>query len=76
MEQLKEYDVVFWEKHGVVSCSPDIGEAFDMIDTLSKSAQIYLNAKTLGFEPDGLSDEVHDEIKVEFKLPGKTLSQK
>ncbi|OHT10149.1 Rhamnulose-1-phosphate aldolase [Tritrichomonas foetus] len=73
LAQLDEYDVVLWEKHGVVSVSADVGEAFDMIDTLSKSAQIYLNAKTIGFEPDGMTNEQMNEMKVAFKLPGKTL---
>ncbi|MDR1743206.1 MAG: rhamnulose-1-phosphate aldolase, partial [Dysgonamonadaceae bacterium] len=44
IKQLETYDVVMWEKHGVLSVSYDVMEAFDMIDTLSKSAQIYLTA--------------------------------
>ena len=53
IEQLKEYDVVMWEKHGVCAVGPDIMEAFDQIDVLSKSAQSYLTAKSMGFEPTG-----------------------
>ena len=53
IEQLKEYDVVMWEKHGVCAVGPDVMEAFDQIDVLSKSAQIYLTAKSMGFEPHG-----------------------
>ena len=44
-------------------------EAFDMIDTLSKSAQIYLTAKSMGFEPDGMSEALMEELKVAFNLP-------
>ncbi|KAK8881971.1 hypothetical protein M9Y10_044610 [Tritrichomonas musculus] len=73
LKQLDEYDVVLWEKHGVVSVSKDVGEAFDMIDTLSKSAQIYMNAKTMGFEPDGMSSQQMNDIKRDFNLPGKVL---
>ncbi|MFQ7039671.1 MAG: rhamnulose-1-phosphate aldolase [Barnesiella sp.] len=64
LEQLKEYDVVMWEKHGVCSVSENVMEAFDMIDTLSKSAQIYLTAKSMGFEPDGMTDEQMKEMTV------------
>ena len=68
IEQLKEYDVVMWEKHGVCAVGENIMEAFDMIDTLSKSAQIYLTAKSMGFEPAGMTDAQMDEMKVAFNL--------
>ena len=68
IEQLKEYDVVMWEKHGVCAVGPDIIEAFDQVDVLSKAAQIYLNAKSMGFEPDGMTDEQMDELKRAFNL--------
>lgn len=70
VEVLKEYDVVMWEKHGVCSVSENIMEAFDMVDTLSKSAQIYLTAKSMGFEPEGTSMEDMNALKVAFNLPG------
>jgi rhamnulose-1-phosphate aldolase len=68
IQQLDEYDVVMWEKHGVCSVGENIMEAFDMVDTLSKSAQIYLTAKSMGFEPDGMSREQMQEIKIAFNL--------
>lgn len=69
VEKLKDYDVVMWEKHGVCSVSSNVMEAFDMIDTLSKSAQIYLTAKSMGFEPTGTSAEDMEALKVAFNLP-------
>lgn len=69
IKELEEYDVVMWEKHGVVSVGENVMEAFDMIDTLSKSAQIYLTAKSMGFEPTGMSFEQMDELRVAFNLP-------
>lgn len=68
LEQLKEYDVVIWEKHGVCAIGPDVLEAFDMIDTLSKSAQIYQTARNMGFIPDGMTKQQMDELKEVFKL--------
>lgn len=41
----EDYDVVMWEKHGVFAVAPDVMEAFDMIDTLTKSAIIYRDAR-------------------------------
>ncbi len=61
--QLREYDVVMWEKHGVCAVGPDIFEAFDQVDVLSKSAQIYLTARSMGFEPAGTTQEQMDDMK-------------
>jgi rhamnulose-1-phosphate aldolase len=69
IKELEEYDVVMWEKHGICAVSENITEAFDMIDTLSKSAQIYLTAKQMGFEPDGMSLKQMEDIRVAFNLP-------
>lgn len=69
IKELEDYDVVMWEKHGVCSVGENIMEAFDMVDTLSKSAQIYLTAKSMGFEPEGTSMEDMDALKIAFNLP-------
>ena len=68
IKQLDEYDVVMWEKHGAVAIGEDLIEAFDMIDTLSKSAKIYESACSMGFKPSGMSDEQMDELKRVFNL--------
>ena len=64
-----DYDVVMWEKHGVFSVGPDVMEAFDMIDVLEKSAEIYQDARSMGFVPDGMSDAQMKEISTVFNLP-------
>ncbi len=69
IKELEEYDVVMWEKHGVCSVGEDVMEAFDMIDTLSKSAQIYMTAKNMGFEPTGTTVEQMNELRDAFNLP-------
>lgn len=65
---LGEYDVVMWEKHGVCAVGPDILEAFDQVDVLSKAAQIYLTARAMGFTPTGTTQAQMDELKVAFNL--------
>ncbi|MDD2525523.1 MAG: rhamnulose-1-phosphate aldolase, partial [Bacteroidales bacterium] len=47
----------------------DIIETFDMIDTLSKSAQIYLLGKQAGFAPEGMTDQQLDDLVGFFHLP-------
>jgi len=69
LKELDDYDVVLWEKHGVFAVDVDVMAAFDQIDVLNKSALIYIAAKNMGFEPDGMSQEQMKEMSVAFKLP-------
>ena len=69
LAELDDYDVVLWEKHGVCAVAEDIMAAFDQVDVLSKSAQIYLTARSMGFTPDGMSQEQMQEMSKAFNLP-------
>ena len=69
LEQIKQYDVVMWEKHGVCAVGLDIMDAFDQVDVLNKAAIIYMRAKSMGFEPDGMTDEAMQEVQEVFHLP-------
>ena len=69
LRELEDYDVVMWEKHGVFAKGLDVMDAFDQIDVLSKSAKIYINAKCMGYEPEGMSDEQMAEMTKAFNLP-------
>ena len=69
IRELDEYDVVMWEKHGACAVSENVMEAFDMIDTLSKSAQIYISAKAMGYEPDGMTMDQMEDMRKTFNLP-------
>ena len=63
------YDVVMWEKHGVFAVGENIMEAFDMVDTLVKSAQIYLQSRAMGFAPEGMTDAQMRQLAETFGLP-------
>lgn len=69
IKQLDRHDVVLWEKHGILAVGDNLIECFDAIDTLSKSAQIYLNARQAGFEPEGMTDGQLDDLVEAFRLP-------
>ena len=69
LRELDDYDVVLWEKHGVFAQGLDVMDAFDQIDVLSKSAKIYVNARAMGFVPEGMSQEQMKEMSVAFNLP-------
>ncbi len=65
----EDYDVVMWEKHGIFAVDTDIMSAFDQVDVLNKSALIYISARNMGFEPEGMSDEQMKEMSEAFNLP-------
>ena len=62
------YDVVMWEKHGVFAVDTDIMSAFDQVDVLNKAAQIYMSARSMGFEPEGMSEAQMQELAEVFGL--------
>ena len=69
LKKIKDYDVTMWEKHGVFAVDVDIMSAFDQVDVLNKSALIYVAAKSMGFTPDGMTDEQMAEMTRAFGLP-------
>ena len=69
LEQIKTHDVVLWEKHGTVSVGVDIMDAFDQTDVLCKAANIYMCARNMGSEPDGMTAEAMKEVQDVFNLP-------
>ncbi|MCD8310846.1 MAG: rhamnulose-1-phosphate aldolase [Prevotellaceae bacterium] len=69
IKELDDYDVVMWEKHGVFAVDCDVMSAFDQVDVLNKSALIYIAARNMGFEPEGMSPEQMREMTVAFNLP-------
>jgi rhamnulose-1-phosphate aldolase len=69
LKELENYDVVMWEKHGVFAQGLDAMDAFDQIDVLSKSAKIYIAARQMGFEPEGMTQEQMAEMTRAFHLP-------
>ena len=71
LEKIKTHDVVMWEKHGTVAVGQDIMDAFDQTDVLCKAANIYMCARAMGSEPDGMTEVQMKEVQDVFKLPKK-----
>lgn len=74
LEQIKTHDVVMWEKHGTVAVGRDIMDAFDQTDVLCKAANIYMCARNMGSEPDGMSAAQMKEVQDIFNLPKKRIN--
>jgi len=68
LQEFKNHDVVLWEKHGVFAIGKDVFETFDSIDIVSKSAKIWFMCKQAGFEPEGLTENQLEELKITFSI--------
>lgn len=69
LKEIEKFDVVLWEKHGTVAVGTDVMDAFDQTDVLNKAATIYMSARNMGFEPDGMSEGAIQELRDVFNLP-------
>lgn len=69
LRRIKTHDVVLWEKHGTVAVGLDIMDAFDQTDVLCKAAKIYMCAKSMGSEPEGMTDDAMKDLQDVFNLP-------
>ncbi|MDR0832440.1 MAG: rhamnulose-1-phosphate aldolase [Bacillales bacterium] len=47
-EKIKEYRLVMWALHGIYGVGNDFDEAFGLIETVEKAAELYLRTKALG----------------------------
>ena len=64
LKVLEKHKVALWEKHGVFSIGESVFDTFDTIDILAKSAKIFFLTKSAGYNPEGLSDEELEALKV------------
>ena len=62
VKALDTHRVAVWEKHGSVAVGVDVFEAFDLIDTISKSAHLFFLCQAAGSVPEGLTDLQVDEL--------------
>lgn len=61
--KFRHHQVVVWEKHGCFAIGKNVFEAFDLIDTIAKSAFIYFQCRTAGYQPEGLTEEQLADLK-------------
>jgi rhamnulose-1-phosphate aldolase len=63
LKGFENHKVVLWEKHGCMTVANSMGEAFDHLDLLAKSAKIYFLCRSAGMEPEGLTAAQLQEIR-------------
>ncbi len=59
---LQHHRAALWVKHGCVAVGADAAEAFDLIDTLNKAAQLFFLSRSAGVSPAGLTAEQVEEL--------------
>jgi rhamnulose-1-phosphate aldolase len=67
IKKLATNNIILWQKHGAFATGVSLTIAFDIIDTLNKSAHMYLQCLAAGYEPSGLTDAEIEEIKIAYK---------
>ncbi|MEI8047063.1 MAG: rhamnulose-1-phosphate aldolase [Bacteroidota bacterium] len=62
IKALQNHRVALWEKHGVFAIGESLGDTFDVIDILAKSARILFMCRSANIVPDGFSDKQLAEL--------------
>jgi rhamnulose-1-phosphate aldolase len=57
------HPIIVWGKHGCIAVGKDVPEAFDLIDVMNKSAQLFFLCRKAGYTPQGLSEQQIEELK-------------
>lgn len=55
-EKMQNYRLVVWTNHGIYGTGKDIDETFGLIETVEKTAQVYM--LTLGHVVNVISDDI------------------
>ena len=66
-EKMKDFRVVVWANHGIFAVGDNLDEAFGLVETIEKTAQIYLTAKPFGIK-NTISDCQLKQLVKFFKL--------
>lgn len=66
-EKMKEFRLVVWGQHGIYGCGKDLDEAFGLIETVEKAAQLYMMTAHLP-RVNTITDPDLIEIVKAFKL--------
>ena len=59
----QNHPIILWGKHGVIAVGKNIIDAFDLVDVMNKSAQLFFLCRKAGFAPQGLTEQEIEELK-------------
>jgi rhamnulose-1-phosphate aldolase len=67
-EKFKNFRLVIWPFHGVIAAGNSIDEAMGLIETVEKTAEIYVKSMELSRSPRVVTDKQLMEIAQQFKV--------
>ncbi|MFW6371986.1 MAG: rhamnulose-1-phosphate aldolase [Bacteroidota bacterium] len=62
-QKLRDFDVVFWEKHGCLSVGISLHDAMDKQEIIAKSLQVFFRCLQYGYQPEGLTGKQLRDLK-------------
>ena len=65
---MKDFRLVIWGLHGIYGAGKDMDEAFGLIETVEKAAQLYMLATASGKRINTITDENLWSIVERFSL--------
>lgn len=65
-KKMKNFRLVVWSNHGIYGTGRDMDEAFGLIETVEKTAEIYM--LTLGHNPEVIPDDILLGLAKRFKI--------
>ncbi|MCX6121135.1 MAG: rhamnulose-1-phosphate aldolase [Ignavibacteriales bacterium] len=60
---LQHHSIILWGKHGCIATAKNVQEAFDLIDVMNKSAQLFFLCREAGYTPQGLTEQEIEALK-------------
>ena len=67
-EKMKEFRLVIWGLHGIYGCGKTIDEAFGLIETVEKAAQLYMLATASGERINTITDKNLWDVACAFNI--------
>ncbi len=71
-EKMRDRRIVVWQYHGVLTAGDDMRDAFGLLETVEKAAEVYVRANACPNVNPGISDEGLKEVAAAF---GVTLRE-
>jgi len=70
-EKMKEYRLVMWTNHGIYGTGKDLDEAFGLVETVEKTAQIYMLAHSVKSDVHVIPDSILKALAERFSVTPK-----
>lgn len=71
-ELMKEYRVVIWAHHGMFVCGNDLDEAFGLMDTAEKAAEICVKVRSMGGKKQTITKQNFLDLAKDFNINLRT----